>query len=423
VNRRFAAALAAVAFVAGASAVSAVAQEVGGEIPASREAGADLDRVVERANHQNPYLAAQAAKVLEARGAAAMPAVLRFVERRSIYALSAPVTTWLGELEAAEARALLERCAFDREFPWRPYAVRALAARPRPVDRATFLRLTSDLLTPVRESAAAGLGALPAPPAGAEGDDVPALRALLADVSFDVRAAAAESLAKRGDLAGVPVMLGALDLTRRFFDLDFGELARRRAWNVVLPVVGEGLPFEPGSPPEARRVWIEVAKTRWAARAAAAGSGGATSRPEDASWPPDVADVVFGLEVRSCRRGDEFLRLTAEGELVAGQYDLRRGKLSPEAWSEIRQALETVRKVDPNPHYGRPGCDFERYYLPDEGGLLKITVGNEGRPAGVRRLSGLLLNAMGDLFGDSALSKHLDRVSPFASPEEEDDGG
>jgi hypothetical protein len=372
----------------------------------------DLERLVERANHANPYLSAQAAKALEKQGAAALPALEAFVARRSIYALSAPVVTWLGTLDDDRARATLRRAAFDREFPWRPYAVRALAVHPAAEDRGAFLRLLADKLPQVREAAAAGLGAAGAPsdPA-AEVLERDALRAALGDASFDVQAAAAEALKKRGDASGLPAMLDALTLSRRFFDLDFGEIARRRAWAFVAPFA-KGVVFDPGAPAAEREP--ALAKVR-----AALGGDAPASRP----IAEDAGDVVFGLEVRSCRRGDAFIRLTAAGEIVVGQYDLRRIRLKPAALEALRTELVTAQRTAPAPLYGRPGCDFERYYLPDEEGLKRITVGPEGRPPEMRRLSALLREAIRDGLGPEAAAEHVERVAPYAAPEEEDGEG
>lgn len=400
------------AMVLAVVAAAAVAQEPteggGASRPTSRTL--DVGRVVERANHVNPYVAVQAVKALESVGAAALPEIEAFVARRSIYALSAPFTTWLGRFDDPRARALLRRAADDPEFPWRPFAVRALTERPHAEDAAAFRRLLSDRLAPVREASAAGLAAIAVVAGGdAVAEAAAALKAAAGDPSFDVRAGVAEALRRLGDESGLPVMVDALALSRRFFDLDFGEIARRRAWAFVEPAVGGRATFDPGAPAAVRRgALAEV-------RAALGRAEGVASRPTD----DDVDDVIFGLEVRSCRRGDEFLRVTAGGDLVVGQYDLRRARLSPEAASAFAAALVLAKTTNPGPWYGRPGCDFERYYLPDEDGLKKITVGIEGRPAPLRRLSGILFSAVRDGFGPAVGAEHEERVAPYAAGDED----
>ena len=105
----------------------------------------------------------------------------------------------------------------------------------------------------------------------------------------------------------------------------------------------------------------------------------------------DVEDAVFGVEVRSCRAGDQWIRITSGGELVLGHYDLREEASStrrPPPRCSRSCAEPRLRESRPAPgaFFGRPGCDFEKWYLPDESALTQVTVGQEGRPA-VLRLS------------------------------------
>jgi hypothetical protein len=58
--------------------------------------------------------------------------------------------------------------------------------------------------------------------------------------------------------------------------------------------------------------------------------------------------------------------------------------------------------------------------VPDEAGLVKITVGPDGRPPKARRLSGLLLGAVREHFGPEAGALHLERVAPFATLEDQE---
>jgi hypothetical protein len=55
---------------------------------AAQESAPSIEKVVERANHQNPYYSAQGVKALKERGAAALPALEQFVARRSLLALA-----------------------------------------------------------------------------------------------------------------------------------------------------------------------------------------------------------------------------------------------------------------------------------------------------------------------------------------------
>ena len=136
------------------------------------------------------------------------------------------------------------------------------------------------------------------------------------------RLAAAEALLKLGEKSPLPVLVEALGVERRFFDLDFGVIARRRAWDALKPLVGEGVAYDPAAGraknADAIREIARRARSVAAARAIRRSAG-------------DVEDAVFGIEVRSCRAGDQWIRLTSGGELVLGHYDLEQKKLDPKA--------------------------------------------------------------------------------------------
>src|SRR5262249_29629028 len=81
------------------------------------ESAPNVDRIVEKANHQSPYVSAQGLKALKAQGAAALPALERFIARRSILALAPLVVDWLGEVPEDGARAVLRQGLAHRGFP------------------------------------------------------------------------------------------------------------------------------------------------------------------------------------------------------------------------------------------------------------------------------------------------------------------
>jgi hypothetical protein len=232
---------------------------------------------------------------------------------------------------------------------------------------------------------------------------------------FEPLLAACEGLVKLREKPP-PLLFEALGVERRFFDLDFGVLARRRAWAALKPVVGEGTAYDPVLGPARNAEALSEIRKRLRA---------ADSRP--VSLPPDVDDVVFGLEVRSCRAGDQWVRITSGGELVLGNYDLERKRLDPKT---ARELLEILKKTaSPNPEsrpapdsfFGRPGCDFEKWYLPDEAALLRLSVGLEGRPELLQALHKALEGAIDSAFGPGRAQEFRDRAAPFAKPDEGED--
>ena len=197
------------------------------------ESGPSIEKVVERANHQNPYYSAQGVKMLKARGAAALPALEEFVARRSVLALAPLAVEWLGEVPDERARALLRRALADASFPWRPQAARALAKGARPADVDTFVALARDPLPAVREAALGALGDFAVRDPAARPRAIRALEAGLADPIFEPRLASAERLHALGEKSALPILVEALGAERRFFELDFGVIARRRAWDAL----------------------------------------------------------------------------------------------------------------------------------------------------------------------------------------------
>jgi hypothetical protein len=291
---RVLAAAAALVWCAGASAQDSRPASAPASVPASAPT---LDRLADRANHQSPYLSAQGVKALKTQGPAAVAALERFVARRSILALAPLVVEWLGELpEDDRARAMLRSALADRQFPWRPQASKALAMRPRPTEIDLLLALAKDPLPAVREPALIGLGDLGSRETTLRPRALAALEAALADPMFEPRLAACEALVRLGEKPP-PLLYEALGVERRFFDLDFGVLARRRAWAALEPVVGKGTGYDPA----VGRVRNATALAEVARRLGRAPE----SRPS--FLPPDVDDAIFGLEVRSCRAGDQWV--------------------------------------------------------------------------------------------------------------------
>jgi HEAT repeat protein len=390
----------------------------------AQESAPDVDRIADRANHQNPYFSAQGLKALKAQGAAALPAVERFVARRSVHALAPLVVEWLGEVPEDGARKILRAALGNPEFPWRPQAARALGKSPREAEADLFLAASKDALPAVREAALLALGQLAAKDASLRPRALAGLEAGMEDPQFEPRLAAAEALLAAGEKRALPVLLEALSVERRFFDVDFGVLARRRAWAALQPLAGAGVAYDPSAGPAKNADALrEIAR-----RVASLVPPRPETGPSKAPLAKDVDDVVFGVEVRSCRAGDQWIRLTGNGELVLGHYDLERRKVPEPELRELRRLLgETARpaspesRLDPGAYFGRPGCDFEKWYVPDEPSLLRLTVGQEGRPGALEALHRALGGAVEATFGPGAAEGFKERTSPFAKPDAGED--
>ncbi len=393
-------------------------------LAAAQESKPSLEKIIERANNASPYIAAQGVKALANVGLAALPELQGFIERRSRYALSPLFVAWLGDLPPnQDADRVLIDAVRDPAFPWRPIATKSLARRSGGGDLGFWRSLGDDALPAVREACMDGLARCASEHASDRDAVVGILRRHLDDVAFEPRLAAAEALLRCGDRSGLWTLAHALAAERRFFAIDFGELARRRAWLTLQPLVGNDTGYDPGLAPRRQESALEAVGARVGALVGT--ESRPTSRASDSQ--ADAEAVLFGLEVRSCRRGDIFLRVTAKGELVVGNYDLRHYPIDPARFAALRVTLTPPKALDEEHEarpgqevwLGRAGCDFERHYFPDERGLIRVTVGLDGRPKSLQAVIDGLSDLLETVAGAEEAAKFDSTTEPFARPEDE----
>lgn len=330
---------------------------------------------VEYANSkEKPQLHVSAARRLKERGGPAVaPFVADYVEKRGRNALSIVGTEVLGSLKDPRILKLLHELVADKDFTWRPAATRALAEQADPASLETFRAGLGDKLWGVRAASVLGLERLK------DAASAPRLKELLGDEIYDVRAQAAKSLHSLGDSAGLPVLVEALRSDTVWFEIDYGQIAREDAWNFLKKLTKSDFGYKPWESAEARAPglakfedWISKTIPDWRERV-----------PEKARSRAEKADYVFGYELRSCQRGDFFLRLDAEGRLVLGYFNLEKAALEPAERRELEAALEGAKAVDRSIPYGEGGCDFEQFYVKDGARFDKLWIGTRGRPAKV----------------------------------------
>jgi hypothetical protein len=119
---------------------------------------AKLDQEIEYANLKDkPQFHVQAVRKLKDRGGPAVAeAITAYVAKRGHGALSIAFTEGLGDLQDPRITALLRELVRDKDFLWRPTAMRALAARPEAGSRDDF-RAALELVQKLAES----IGQLP----------------------------------------------------------------------------------------------------------------------------------------------------------------------------------------------------------------------------------------------------------------------
>jgi len=366
---------------------------------------AKIDQEVAYANDpEKLQFQIQAVKRLKERGAAAVPALLAFVEKKGPHALSLACTELLGEIPDARLAALCARLVEDRNFPWRPAAARSLAELKSAEHRALLRTRLGDRLWGVRSAAVLGLEKL------GDKDSTEAIRKALDDETHEVRAQAAKTLHAFGDPSGLPVLVEALRSSIAWFDIDYGQIAREDACNFLKKLTGDDYGFKAWEPEEKRAPGLK----RWEAWIAERIPDWRDRIPANARAVPDPAVYVFGFELRSCRSGDYFFRIDSGNNLVVGYFNLTRAPLTAEERAAFDRELAKVRKVDRTVPYGQGGCDFEQYYLAGEGKRFeKLWIGIGGRPPEIEGFIRTCAGLIRAKFGEAEAAEFKERTAPF----------
>lgn len=357
-----------------------------------QEASSKIAQEVEYANSKDrPQFHVQAVRKLRDRGGPAVADEIgRFVAKNGHNALSIVFTEGLGELQDPRLRDLLRTLVRDREFLWRPTAMRALALQADRESLDDFRKGLDDKLWGCRAAAIVALERLK------DDASLPAIKALLGDDIYDVRAQAAKTLHAFGDSSGLPVLVEALRADTVWFGIDYGQIAREDAWTFLKKLAKDDFGYKPWESTEQRapglaraEAWLAATMPDWRERV-----------PEKARMRAASVEYVFGFERRSCQRGDFFFRLDREGNLVVGYFTLEKAKLSEEELREFNAALEKVKRVDRSVPYGQGGCDFEQFYVPEGKTFDKLWIGVQGRPAPVEPFTKVAQELLRKKFGE-----------------------
>lgn len=333
---------------------------------------AKIAQEIEVANSKDrPQLHAVAVERLKARPAAdvAAPAV-EFAKKRGHNELSLAFTEALGGFKDERVTKLLHELVSDKDFFWRPAAMRALAEHG---DRRYLEEFRAGLKDRLWGCRAATIVALEKV---GDRESIPQIRELLGDEVYDVRAQAAKTLHAFGDPSGLPVLVDALRANTVWFDIDYGQIAREDAWNFLKKLAKDDFGYRPWEGPDQRapglakaEAWLEKTMPDWRSRI-----------PEKARVRAEAADYVFGYELRSCQKGDFFFRIDREGNLVLGYFNLEKAPLTAEERKAFDAALAKAQAIPRAAPYGQGGCDFEQYYFGQGGRFEKLWIGVKGRP-------------------------------------------
>lgn len=310
----------------------------------------------------------QAAARLGTMGAPAIAALRELVAREPLADLGPELLQPMAELEADDLRERLWTAANDVTFPYRPAAAAWLARTARAGEWARFEALEADPLSAVRAAAIDAIGTL---------DDralTPVLEAALRDPSDAVRRRAADWLVTWGHDFALRWLLEDLFRSDRYFDLETGKNARYESARVLRRLLDDRhlFGYEPREAPTAA---ANVAALEQLARLVSERIGVDERVPPPFARRSDVAvDGVLGLELRSCRRGEFFLAVTADDRLVVGTGHPVEFQLAPGAAERLAELVAARTAGSQTDLWGELGCDVECYRVRTAGAADRTRV-------------------------------------------------
>jgi hypothetical protein len=302
--------------------------------------------VVKACTHARYAVRRAAANKIAGAGDAAVPALRKFTEEHGRNGISLLVVDALATRQSEheeELTALLEEWARDRDFYWRSQALAALANRSLPALRELFRAALGDPAFLHRVHGAAGLCRL------GHAEDLPAVRALLADPDPRVRLRVGIELLDRGDDTGLAAVIAAVPRVDEFLGDPWGVRDAQLALRSLVQRAGTDFGIAAAADAGARGEGL--------ARLAA----WAREQGIETAAPP-ASDTAFagGVEIRSCRNGDLFVRFTEEGQIVEGLDPRPTVRLTARAWNDLRAGA--VEFLGTGVH-GTVVCDFVRVQL------------------------------------------------------------
>ncbi|MCA8957899.1 MAG: HEAT repeat domain-containing protein [Planctomycetes bacterium] len=367
--------------------------------PTAQRAEVDWSKVVLKAHRSPRIMLRRAAAGKVARGGdAAADAVRAYQKEHGRNAISLElVSAYVRTTEGGPGTlALLEDWARDKEFYWRAHALGALATRHRPQHRELFRISSTDPAWLTRVEAARGLCRL--------GTDREVVVAMLLDPDPRVRTRIAASLSEIGDDRALPTLVEALRCEARYFDYAWGQLGAQTAFTALAKRAGKRFGYTPG----------KSAADNAAAIAEFEGFARERLGPkwvEPVKAPADNTRYQGGIEIRSCRHGDLFVRWTADRTLVFGLAPGKPLELSAAAWKRLwaNPPGEGVKV-----HGQAIVCDYLRVLRSEPRTDRKVGPGALPEPS--RVFVEALAAVVADTGRDDLASQILTRLEQFRSP-------
>jgi len=342
------------------------------------EQAAKLEKYIDLARTGRIPVRPQAARRLVKLGAPAAARLLELAgeDGAGIEGMGQHLVEVLGEFDEAALRALLWQRVADAEFAWRSPAARTLALRPQATELERFFGFTRDPLAEVRRAGVLGLGTLDAE----RERGIRRLQELVGDPSDRVRRAAAAQLADWGRPAYLYVLSVELERTDTYFGVPFGEQARFAALRLLKERLGDDFGFRAEDAPDSEGNAAALGALRGEILER---SGGALPMlPGLALAGGPTEGDVLGLELRSCRAGELFLRWNEADVLYVGTGRAAKVELPPGTVAELlRAARAATAACGDDRYWGEAGCDIEQVRVAGEDGALTTLLISKGQAA------------------------------------------
>lgn len=293
----------------------------------------DWAKDVERACTSPRYgLRLAAARKVATGGAAAVPAICEFAQKNGRNAVPAALVEAIADDAGLDARVidLLRTWAGDRDFYWRASAMRGLALRapklPEPAKKQLhefFVPYWDDSAWLMRTYARFGGWLLGDPNSKqlAEPDPRARVKLKMLELQHDK------------ELPPLQQLLDALADERTFQGDPWGPRLAAEANKALKTWLGESYPeLEGGDADGGIRAVLAAAKQK---------SGQNLKLPQPQKDP--ATQFAGGIEILSCKWGDEFVQWTAAGEVHIGLEEPVVVRVSAAAWQRLdaaRKALE-----------------------------------------------------------------------------------
>lgn len=266
-----------------------------------------------------------------------------------------------GDPSVENLRARLWAAVEQPYFPWRPQILEGLGTPPRAGEVERFGTYLDAPLASVRIASLAGLR---------QGDPalwLPKVRArMLRETDDRVLRALADTAIELGDPSAAWVLIDQLAADESFFDQPMGHVARLDATRLLrlrfptAPIFNPNLDPNSAEARAAREEQVQFYQEHLGERPQAT--------PARQSSLARQGQVLFGVELRSCRAGEHFLRWTDRDQLWIGRLDPAVVRLPEGTVARLLAAASTAGEAMGKQYLtGQVGCDLETYYLPVEG--------------------------------------------------------